>query len=67
MKKNKNNEKGVKMKKENLNHIAIIGGGPGGLMLGLLLQQQGLPFPIYERGYPNMHVEIFMKTVVSYH
>lgn len=45
------------MKKENLNHIAIIGGGPGGLMLGLLLQQQGLPFTIYERGYPNMHAD----------
>ena len=26
-------------------------------MLGLLLQQQGLPFTIYERGYPNMHAD----------
>lgn len=43
------------MKKQNLKHIAIVGGGPGGLMLGLLLQQQGFPFTIYERGYKNMH------------
>lgn len=43
------------MKKQNLQHIAIIGGGPGGLMLGLLLQHQGLPFTIYERGHKNIH------------
>lgn len=45
------------MKKQNLKHIAIIGGGPGGLMLGLLLQRQGLPFTIYERGYKSMHAD----------
>ena len=43
------------MKKQNLQHIAIIGGGPGGLMLGLLLQHQGLPFTIYERAHKNIH------------
>ncbi|MBU6113524.1 FAD-dependent oxidoreductase [Mammaliicoccus lentus] len=43
------------MKKEDLKHIAIVGGGPGGLMLGLLLQRQGFSFTIYERGYQNMH------------
>lgn len=43
------------MKKQNLQHIAIIGGGPGGLMLGLLLQHQGLLFTIYERGHKNIH------------
>lgn len=30
-----------------MNHIAIIGGGPGGLMLGLLLQQRGYNFTIF--------------------
>lgn len=43
------------MKKQDLKHIAIVGGGPGGLMLGLLLQRQGFSFTIYERGYQNMH------------
>ena len=43
------------MKKQDLKHIAIVGGGPGGLMLGLLLQRQGFSFTIYERGYKNMH------------
>ncbi len=45
----------LKMLKQNLQHIAIIGGGPGGLMLGLLLQQQGYNFTIYERGHQNLH------------
>ncbi|MCD2477538.1 FAD-dependent oxidoreductase [Mammaliicoccus lentus] len=43
------------MKKQDLKHIAIVGGGPGGLMLVLLLQRQGFSFTIYERGYQNMH------------
>lgn len=43
------------MKKQDLKHIAIVGGGPGGLMLGLLLQRQGFSFTIYERCYQNMH------------
>ena len=43
------------MKKQDLKHIAIVGAGPGGLMLGLLLQRQGFSFTIYERGYQNMH------------
>lgn len=43
------------MKKQDLKHIAIVGGGPGGLMLGLLLQRQGFSFTIYERSYQNMH------------
>ncbi|WHI90834.1 FAD-dependent oxidoreductase [Mammaliicoccus lentus] len=43
------------MKKQDLKHIAIVGGGPGGLLLGLLLQRQGFSFTIYERGYQNMH------------
>ena len=43
------------MKKQDLKHIAIVGGGPGGLMLGLLLQRQDFSFTIYERGYQNMH------------
>ncbi|WP_301420711.1 FAD-dependent oxidoreductase [Mammaliicoccus lentus] len=43
------------MKKQDLKHIAIVGGGPDGLMLGLLLQRQGFSFTIYERGYQNMH------------
>jgi 2-polyprenyl-6-methoxyphenol hydroxylase-like FAD-dependent oxidoreductase len=29
--------------------VAIIGGGPGGLMLGRLLQQAGVDIKIYER------------------
>ncbi|MFC0137876.1 FAD-dependent monooxygenase [Staphylococcus petrasii] len=36
------NIKGVK-------NVGIIGGGPGGLMLGLLLQQQGLDVKIFEK------------------
>lgn len=51
VKRNKFEKEGLMMKKQDLKHIAIIGGGPGGLMLGLLLQRQGLPFTIYERGY----------------
>ncbi len=43
------------MKKQDLKHIAIVGAGPGGLMLGLLLQRQGFSFTIYERVYQNMH------------
>ncbi|MBF0794873.1 FAD-dependent oxidoreductase [Mammaliicoccus lentus] len=43
------------MKKQDLKHIAIVGAGPGGLMLGLLLQRQVFSFTIYERGYQNMH------------
>ena len=29
---------------KDINEVAIIGGGPGGLMLGLLLQQRDIPF-----------------------
>lgn len=29
--------------------VAIIGGGPGGLTLGRLLQQQGVAVHVYER------------------
>ena len=43
------------MLKQDLQHIAIVGGGPGGLMLGRLLQQQGYNFTIYERGHRNLH------------
>lgn len=50
---NKLEKEGLMMNKQNLKHIAIVGGGPGGLMLGLLLQRQGLPFTIYERGSTN--------------
>ena len=28
--------------------IAIVGGGPSGLCLGVLLHKQGIPFTIYE-------------------
>ncbi|GGI38799.1 hypothetical protein [Mammaliicoccus stepanovicii] len=45
------------MKKSNVNHISIIGGGPGGLMLGLLLQQQSIPFTIYEHSFENIHAD----------
>lgn len=48
IKRNKFEKEGLMMKKQDLKHIAIIGGGPGGLMLGLLLQRQGLPFTIFE-------------------
>ncbi|UXR55105.1 FAD-dependent monooxygenase [Staphylococcus schleiferi] len=43
------------MLKQDLQHIVIVGGGPGGLMLGRLLQQQGYNFTIYERGHRNLH------------
>jgi 2-polyprenyl-6-methoxyphenol hydroxylase-like FAD-dependent oxidoreductase len=35
--------------------IAIIGGGPGGLMLGLLLQQQGYDYTIFEKAHPTVN------------
>ncbi|WP_286009861.1 FAD-dependent monooxygenase [Staphylococcus sp. Marseille-Q5304] len=42
----------------NKNHkIAIIGGGPGGLMLGLLLQNAGYQFTIFEKGEPTINSE----------
>ena len=38
-----------------MNRIAIIGGGPGGLMLGLLLQQRGYQFTIFEKSNGQNH------------
>lgn len=35
--------------------IGIIGGGPGGLMLGLLLQQKGFDFTIFEKSDVNVN------------
>ncbi|ODB52092.1 tetracycline resistance protein [Staphylococcus sp. AOAB] len=43
------------MKMENVKRIGIIGGGPGGLMLGLLLQQQGHNVSIFEKADPNVN------------
>ncbi|MBF2777971.1 FAD-dependent monooxygenase [Staphylococcus saprophyticus] len=40
---------------KNIKNIAIIGGGPGGLMLGLLLQQQGYNFTIFEKESPEIN------------
>lgn len=40
---------------ENVKRIGIIGGGPGGLMLGLLLQQQGHNVSIFEKADPNVN------------
>ncbi|WP_154894967.1 FAD-dependent oxidoreductase [Staphylococcus pasteuri] len=40
---------------ENVKRIGIIGGGPGGLMLGLLLQQQGHKVTIFEKADPNVN------------
>ncbi|PHK50010.1 FAD-dependent oxidoreductase [Staphylococcus edaphicus] len=40
---------------KNIENIAIIGGGPGGLMLGLLLQQQGYNFTIFEKESPEIN------------
>ncbi len=37
--------------------IAVIGGGPGGLMLGLLLQQQGYDYTIFEKANPTVNNE----------
>ncbi|MCI2774286.1 FAD-dependent oxidoreductase [Staphylococcus petrasii] len=34
---------------KDVKNVGIIGGGPGGLMLGLLLQQQGLDVKIFEK------------------
>ena len=42
-----------------MNRIAIIGGGPGGLMLGLLLQQRGYQFTILK----NLMVKIISRKV----
>lgn len=38
---------------KNLKNIAIIGGGPGGLMLGLLIQRLGYNYTIFEKGNPH--------------
>lgn len=43
------------MNKHNIGNIAIIGGGPGGLMLGLLLQQQGFNYTIFEKAHENIN------------
>ncbi|MCU5745433.1 FAD-dependent monooxygenase [Staphylococcus sp. SQ8-PEA] len=40
-----------------IDKVAIIGGGPGGLMLGLLLQQRDIPFTIYEKGAQNVNTD----------
>ncbi|MCE3022472.1 FAD-dependent oxidoreductase [Staphylococcus pasteuri] len=40
---------------ENVKRIGIIGGGPGGLMLGLLLQQQGHTISIFEKADSNVN------------
>ena len=40
---------------EDVKRIGIIGGGPGGLMLGLLLQQQGHNVSIFEKADPNVN------------
>ncbi len=49
-------KKKVNMLKSNKNNkVAIIGGGPSGLMLGLLLQKQGIPFTIFEKGERNIN------------
>jgi 2-polyprenyl-6-methoxyphenol hydroxylase-like FAD-dependent oxidoreductase len=37
--------------------IAIIGGGPGGLTLALILQKHGIAATIYERGGQNGNAE----------
>lgn len=37
--------------------IAIIVGGPGGLMLGLLLQQLGYAYTIFEKAQPSINTE----------
>ncbi|WAE39897.1 FAD-dependent monooxygenase [Staphylococcus pasteuri] len=43
------------MKMEDVKRIGIIGGGPGGLMLGLLLQQQGHTISIFEKADSNVN------------
>lgn len=40
---------------EDVKRIGIIGGGPGGLMLGLLLQQQGHTISIFEKADSNVN------------
>ncbi|GAB1768587.1 FAD-dependent oxidoreductase [Priestia megaterium] len=45
------------MNKQDIKNIAIIGGGPGGLMLGLLLQQQGFSYTIFEKAHENINSE----------
>lgn len=35
--------------------ISIIGGGPGGLMLALLLQQNGIKTTVYERSEKDLN------------
>ena len=42
---------------KDINEVAIIGGGPGGLMLGLLLQQRDIPFTIYEKGTQDVNAD----------
>lgn len=40
---------------KNVKNVGIIGGGPGGLMLGLLLQQQGFKVKIFEKAGFNVN------------
>lgn len=47
-------------------HIAIVGGGPGGLTLARLLQQQGASLHVYERDH-NRHVRVQGATLDLHH
>lgn len=42
---------------KDVKHVGIIGGGPGGLMLGLLLQQQGFEINIFEKAGVNVNAD----------